>query len=154
MSALSDVVIVDTSVLLNFLNVPGFNDDRAEVEEQFGEYVRADASLLLPIATVLETGNHISKLSDGGRRRQHAEEFCRQVRKALSGEAPWSMVRSPGPKELDSWLAGFPDRASQKMSLADVSLVDVWNSHCRRHPHARIRIWSTDGDLSSYDRAQ
>ena len=57
---MSDIVIVDTSVLLNVLDVPAFNQDRAEVFERFGELLDADANFLLPMAAIFETGDHIA----------------------------------------------------------------------------------------------
>lgn len=56
------IVIVDTSVLLNVLDVPGFNQHRVDVLERFGEFVEGAANLLLPIGAVFETGNHIAQL--------------------------------------------------------------------------------------------
>ena len=57
---MSDVVIVDTSVLLNLLNVPQHNDHRDLEVQQFKQFVQTGASLLLPIAVVFEAGNHIA----------------------------------------------------------------------------------------------
>ena len=57
------VVIVDTSVLLNVFDVPRFNQDRDAVLDRFGELVEAGANFLLPLGTVLETGNHIADIA-------------------------------------------------------------------------------------------
>ena len=43
------IIIVDTSVLLNVLDVPGFNQDRDAVLEEFGALFDAGANLLLPM---------------------------------------------------------------------------------------------------------
>lgn len=38
-------------------------------------------------------------------------------------------------------------------SLADLSLVRLWNGRCVLHPTERVKIWSYDiDDLSGYDR--
>ena len=66
------IIIVDTSVLLNVLDVPGFNQDRNAVLDEFGELVDAGASLLLPMGAVFETGNHIADVRDGRQRRSRA----------------------------------------------------------------------------------
>ncbi len=49
MTSLGYVVIVDTSVLLNLLDVPQHNDHRDVVSYQFKEFVEANARLLLPL---------------------------------------------------------------------------------------------------------
>ena len=66
---MSDIVIVDTSVLLNVLDVPAFNQHRREVFAQFNELLDSGASFLLPMAAIFETGDHIADLPDGRRRR-------------------------------------------------------------------------------------
>ena len=60
---MSDIVIVDTSVLLNVLDIPAFNQNRAEVFAEFNEFLDSGASFLLPMAAIFETGDHgVSKL--------------------------------------------------------------------------------------------
>ena len=44
---MSDIAIVDSSVLLNVLDIPGFNQDRRGVFERFGQLVDAGDHLLL-----------------------------------------------------------------------------------------------------------
>ena len=65
---MGEIVIVDTSILLNVLDVPGFNQDRETVFETFEQYIEAEATLLIPLGAVLETGNHIAQLSNGNQR--------------------------------------------------------------------------------------
>ena len=62
---MSGIVIVDTSVFLNVLDVPGFNQDREADLARFRELIEAGANLLLPIAAIFEAGNHIAQLADG-----------------------------------------------------------------------------------------
>ncbi len=147
-----DVVIVDTSVLLNVLDVPRRNQDRDAVLAEFKKLVEREVSLLLPMAALFETGNHIARLPNGGRRRHHAEHFCDQVRMALEGKAPWTPVPLPEPADLAQWLDEFPDHAMRKTGMGDLSIIKAWEAACTRHPNRRVRIWSLDGDLQSYDR--
>ena len=149
---MSDVVIVDTSVLLNLLDVPGFNDHREDVDGQFQEFAHADARLLLPLAAVFETGNHIAQLSDGGHRGHYASLFCEQVRMALDGKAPWVLVPLPEGDEISGWLDNFPECARRNVSIADLSMIELWKTRRALHPEARVRIWSLDKHLVGYDR--
>lgn len=102
------VVIVDTSVYLNILNVPGFNQDRDAVEGRFRQLADDGANLLLPMGAIFETGNHIADVHDGRQRRRYATVFADQVRKALNGEAPWTLASLPEADELMHWLDSFP----------------------------------------------
>ena len=49
--------LLDTSVLLEILDVPYENDRSATVAEEFDAKVEAGVSLQIPMATVLETGS-------------------------------------------------------------------------------------------------
>lgn len=149
---MSDVIIVDTTVLLNVLNVPGHNQHRDEVFQHFEEVTVAGASLLVPIAAVFETGNHIARLRDGGERRRYADRFCDHVRDVLAGKAPWGLVPLPDPTRFAKWLTDFPDCAMRSVGMADLSMIKAWEDACLLHPSRRVRIWSLDEGLLGYDR--
>ncbi len=149
---MSAVVIVDTSVLLNVLDVPSFNQDREKVLAEFGALLDARASLLLPLAAIFETGDHIADLRSGGLRRRYAEVFRNSIREALKGEAPWVPIRFPDERQLEEWLDDFPDHAKRGPDLSDLSIIKAWETECSRHRSRRVRIWALDGHLQSYDR--
>lgn len=153
MSAMPHVVIVDTSVLLNLLDVPGRNQDRDAVFGRFEALVNTGANLLLPVAAVFEAGNHVARIPDGRLRRRHAEAFAGRVREALDGRAPWTVSPWPTTGELAGWLDDFPESAMQGVGMGDLSIVKAWASACARHPSSRVSIWSLDQQhLASYDR--
>ncbi len=83
------VVIVDTTVFCNVLDIPNRNGEKAIVMQKLKQFLTVDATLLLPMAAVYETGNHVAHIGNGGRRRHFAEIFVDQVKKAITGEAPW-----------------------------------------------------------------
>ena len=153
MTATPHVVIVDTSVLLNLLDVPGRNQGRDTVLRRFEELLDAEVNLLLPVAAIFEAGNHIARLQDGRQRRGHAQRFSNWVREALNGQAPWTVTPLPNARELADWLNDFPESAMRRISMGDLSIVKAWESASARHPQRRISIWSLDQDLAGYDRA-
>lgn len=57
--------IVDTSVFLNVLDVPHFNQKRGEVLADFERRINNKDTFLLPITSVIETGNHIARFNNG-----------------------------------------------------------------------------------------
>ena len=152
MNAVSDVVIVDTSVLLNLLDVPQHNGQRDLVVQQFKQFVQGGASLLLPIAVVFETGNHIADLADGGNRRRYATVLCEEVDKALRNKAPWVLVPPPDDSQLAKWLDRFPDCAMREINLKHLSLMELWESQCKKLFGTRVLIWSRDNKLKACDR--
>lgn len=80
------ICIVDTSVFCNILEVPNRCQDRERVLDRLENLIDDGATLLLPLATIYETGNHIAQNGDGRQRRDAAERFAKQVNLALQGE--------------------------------------------------------------------
>ena len=147
------VVIVDTSVFCNVLNIPQMNQSRKSVIAQFEVFIKDGASLLLPMAAVYETGNHIAQLKQGNGniRRQVGEIFVAQVRAAIAGEAPWQVMQLPSTEDIREWLVDFPDSAMRGESMGDLSIIKEWESVKIKTPNYRVLIWSLDGDLQGYD---
>jgi len=104
---MSEIVLLDTSVYLNVLDVPGWDQDRADVLDEFAIRVNNEDIFLLPMATIWETGNHIADLPTGGRRRQFAVILVDDVTKALNGEAPYRPTHFPDREEFIGWLREF-----------------------------------------------
>ncbi|MBF0129271.1 MAG: hypothetical protein HQL33_04705 [Alphaproteobacteria bacterium] len=148
------VIIVDTSIFLNVLDVPAFNQNRSAVYGEFKNLLAdQNISLLLPMAAVIETGNHIAQVADGGLRRLSARRFTEQVKAAMCGDAPWRTTQVPGSEAIEEWLDEFPDHAMRGIGMGDLSIIKEWEACCRRHPRHRVRIWSLDNAMAGYDRA-
>jgi hypothetical protein len=147
------ICIVDTTVFCNILDVPGYNQDKDEALATLRDYINQPFSLLLPLATVYETGNHIAHVPDGQLRREVAARFAREVSRAVDGASPWTPTPLPEAEELASWLAEFPDHAMRGVSLADLSIIKVFERQCELHRARRVFIWSYDQHLHGYDRA-
>jgi hypothetical protein len=149
---MSDIVLVDTSVLLNVYDVPGRNQHREAVIDRMQQLVDANDHLFIPMAAVFEAGNHIAHIPSGQERRAAAERFVAGVRSALNDEAPWKPISFPSREEVFDWLDGFPNLAMQGVGKGDLSIIKEWEACCRRYRMSRVWIWSLDGHLQAYDR--
>lgn len=158
---MSDIVLLDTSIYLNVLNVPGRNQQREEVFRDFELRVQNKDHFLLPMVTIWETGNHISRLSTGALRRQYACQLAQSVSDALQGQAPFSPTYFPNRETFLQWIDAFPNfsksnkspkKTTEGISLSDLSIIKEWEQTCARHPMSRVLIWSLDKDLSSYNQ--
>lgn len=155
---MSSVCLIDTSVFLNFLNVPNRNQERESVLQDYQMYIESGCIFLLPMATIIETGNHIAQNGDGTIRRKTALRFVAEVKAALSGEAPWRPTPFPKPEEILLWIDEFPERVGQNKSptkqegtsFGDFSIIQEFNKSCARFPMSEVFIWSLDKDLQSY----
>ncbi len=149
------IYIVDTSILLNILDVPERNQDRDTVLLEFEKRIKARSRFQLPIAVIIETGNHIAdiRIRNGRHRRRCAEKFCDMVEKALAGKAPWVVTPMPDVGEIRKWLADFPDQyAMQGFGIADRSIIHVWEEARTRNRGYQVTIWSLDQNLASYNQ--
>lgn len=146
------IAIVDTSVFLNALGVPGRDQNRDDVRADFGRRIDDGHSLILPIAAIIETGNHIAQLGNGQRRRQFAELFVQQVRMMLNGRAPWVVARAIDAEDLALWIEDFPDHAMRRRGIADVSIIGEYERQCALNTARTVEIWSLDGHLAGYRR--
>ncbi|OGB32764.1 MAG: hypothetical protein A3F78_08175 [Burkholderiales bacterium RIFCSPLOWO2_12_FULL_61_40] len=150
---MSAIVLVDTSILLNVVDVPGRNQQRDAVIDELAARIDDGDHLFIPLAAIIETGNDIARISDGGARRSAAERFAGAVRAALNDEAPWKPLNFPSHEDLSAWLVQFPDSASKKVGMGDLSIQHEWGHLCKKYPMSRVLIWTLDIDLQGYDRA-
>ena len=107
---MNTVCIIDTSVFLNILDVPGKNQNKNAANQAFNDYVELNATFILPMATIIETGNHIAQNGDGATRRKTAERFCKAVKSTFNGEAPWKPNAFPNANDIMTWIDRFPER--------------------------------------------
>ncbi len=153
------ICIIDTSVFLNILNVPGRNNDAARVNQQFDQFIELGCAFILPIATIIETGNHIAQNGDGGTRRDTAQRFCFAIKGTFTGEAPWRTVEFPNGQEVAAWIDEFPDQAGRNKSatktgegtsFGDLCIIKDFERCVARTPMTEVFIWSLDSDLQQY----
>ncbi len=149
---MSAIVLLDTSVYLNVLDVPGFNQHRSAVLNEFRSAIEVGDHFLLPLATVWESGNHIAHLSNGQTRRQFGKKLIDDVANAFNGMTPYRATYFPQRDEFLRWLGDFPNEVMLGKSLADLSIIKEWERNCVLHPMSRVRIWSLDAHLAGYDR--
>lgn len=149
---MSAIVLVDSSVLLNILDVPGRNERRGDVLIELEGLVESGDHLFIPMAAIVEVGNHIAQLGNGAQRRATAERFVNEIRKALADEAPWKPINFPSNLEVLGWLDAFPDSAMQGIGMGDLSIKREWEVLCARYRMSRVRIWTLDGDIAGLDR--
>ena len=146
------IVIVDSSILLNILNVPGRNQHRAEVLFDLELMIEAGDHLFIPMAAIVEVGNHIAQLPDGTLRRSSADRFVNELRKAVADDAPWKPINFPSNEEVLGWLDAFPDSATKGIGMGDLSIRKEWEACCGRYALSRVRVWTLDNDLAGLDR--
>lgn len=151
------VVIIDTSILCVWLRVPGketcgpdgsrWTYDR--VRDKIEEEVACGSTLIMPLATIIETGNHIAQ--SAGERYGLVEEFARHLEDAIDGKTPWAAFTQQSGllagDALKSMLGRWRETALSGQSLGDAMIVDVANCYAA-YP---VEIFTGDEGLKAYE---
>ena len=161
---MADICLLDTSILLNILDVPNRNNDKAQVLADFKTYIESNCRFIIPFVVAVEVGNHISQNVDGHTRRKTATKFVDMMQKTFAGELPFEISRFDLKAEWQQWITEFIDKAGQNktaskpnegISLTDLSILKEFEdiqakNKANKHQHVKVFIWSLDSDLSAY----
>ncbi|MBS0202274.1 MAG: hypothetical protein JSS49_05185 [Planctomycetes bacterium] len=145
------VALIDTSVFCNIIPIPNRDQNRDEILDRLEELINDSTTLLLPMAAVLEAGNHIAHLTNGHARRDTARLFCKLVCDAIDGTSPWTPTPFWDVLILRKWMNEFPDHAKTGIGLGDLSIIREWERQCSLNRTRRVFIWSLDEHLRGYD---
>ena len=150
------VTMVDTSVLCELLQVPGKSSPvrstevRAEVERRLGEGER----LLIPITTVIETGNHIAQAT--GDRFAAAGRLVRLLRVAISEESPWRVLQTRLGTEFlaslcdgDSTGRSLEALAAARVGAGDIAILVERDQFLAATAIRTVQVWTFDEGLAA-----
>jgi hypothetical protein len=151
------VWFVDTSVLCNLLPVPGRDQDRMTVTRDMKSMQDAGDNFVLPVTTVIETGNHISQVKDGRQRREAATTFVKVLDLVRQERAPWRLhAFGWNEKFLESVIegaetgVGLVDHATLGMGCGDLCVLAERAIYRRRTGITDVRVWTIDKQLRSH----
>lgn len=160
---MADVVFIDTSILLCILDVPGKNQNRAPIYKEFLDLAtNGDNTLILPAATIIETGNHIAQLSEGNVRRDRMTKLSDLLMRSASAAAPWVVGKADWSQTfIQDLVAGVPDvpieslveLATQRVGIGDASIIHeahVYRNSTSTPSGQNIRIWTLDAGLQAF----
>lgn len=156
------IIFVDTSVLLCILDVPGKNQDRDAVVRRFADLATAGSNtLILPVAAVIETGNHIAHLSDGSVRRTRMEKLARILQDSATATAPWVVGRADWNAaflqllidgSVDGSIPSMVDLSSEGVGVGDASIVHEMQKYqmdVDTPSGMPVRLWTLDNGLAA-----
>lgn len=154
------ILIMDTSILCVWLAVPnmatcGPDDDKWDkprVDTKIKAEIEARATLVLPLATLIETGNHIAQAKHS--RRERAVDLGELMRLSADEQTPWAAFSDQytlwTPEKLKKLSEYWPDLAQgQKLSLGDATIKDVAEYYARMG--WKIEILTGDTGLKAYE---
>jgi len=156
---MQNVIILDTSVLCCWLQVPG--KDTAGSGQDKWDFDRIDSTIkekidngyyiVLPLATILETGNHISQASKF--RFECAEKMSKMLEWTAQGDEPWAAFTEQAHlftlENMTRISKEWPVLAAGQISLGDFLIVDVANYYAAAG--IKVEILTGDAGLKAYE---
>jgi hypothetical protein len=169
MNMYKKIWVIDTCVLLAWLDVPGKNTCEIEGEKWDKSYVEEliqqaeNTTLVLPLATLIETGNHIAQIkkSYGSQRYPLAQKLAELLIEAIDEKSPWAAFT----EQYDLWeeetlkklakewppLAAQADAKKDKggLSMGDVTI--KWIAEYYADMGYHVKTLTGDQGLKSYE---
>lgn len=155
------VLIVDTCLACVWMKVPemevaGSNNDRWDfdrVNTKIESEIAEGTLLVLPLASIIETGNHITQIK-GRDRMPFVMEFGDKIKRSIDGDSPWVAFSSQKALWEGYHLRDVVDRwmsmnETGKHSLGDVSILDVATAYMSAG--FQVEILTADSLLKSYE---
>lgn len=156
------ILILDTTVLCCWLQVPG-KDEAGPIHDRWN-YARINALLevertrnstfVLPIATLIETGNHIAQAP--AQRFDKANRLGTYLREAANSQSPWAAFTDQSPlwqsDNLRSLAETWPPLAAGGTSIGDHTIKDVAEYYASAGFF--VEILTGDAGLKSYEPAK
>lgn len=150
------VWLIDTSVFVEILDVPGKAQQHKVVTDEFLARYKKGHRFVLPVTTIIETGNHIAQCS--GNRREAARRFIIALEKAKSESPPWIVRDVKWDQELLSFLLSGDSTGSSlldllgdgRMGTGDVALLVERDDFRNSSRYTDVRVWTLEATLSSH----
>lgn len=152
------VLIIDTSILCVWLKVDkmdtcGSDNDKwnfARIDKLIEEEKAKKTTLVLPLATILETGNHIAQAAS--RRYETALALAEIITAAADGTTPWAVFTEQSvlweAEELKKLATEWAPLAMQKISIGDATIKTVAEYYAKMG--FQVEILTGDAGLKSY----
>jgi hypothetical protein len=154
------VVFIDTSVLCNFLRIPGKAQHEEVVREDYERRRNHGNMFVLPMASIIETGNHIEQLSDGNERRRCADDLTKILRLVATDTSPWVLVETAWNSDLlkqfcdgceDGSTPAFLDVATQgALGGGDLTILIERDRYAKSVQASTVEIWTYDQQLAAH----
>lgn len=153
------VLIIDTSILCVWLQVPGMEScgkdgdvwNYERVAHKIEEEQKNGTTFVLPLAAIIETGNHITHAQ--GDVYQYAKNFADMIKDSADNKSPWAAFTAQsdlwGADGLKALVQRWLDNEPKAQSLGDASIVDVAEYYARMGQE--VEILTGDSGLKSYE---
>ncbi len=144
------ICLIDTSILTLIFRVPNYGSEKDfdNATNIFEAKKENKETIYLPMATLIETGNHIGQISDGDLRRERATLFMSLIKQGLDKNEPFAMLTFLKEDQLKEWIDSFPDYASAQVGFGDLSIIKDLELIKKENKNTEVYIWTIDSDFN------
>lgn len=153
------ILILDTSILCVWLQVPcmltcGPDVNRWDcdrVEQKINTEKELHTTFVLPLAVIIETGNHIAQAN--GDKTAVTTKFISLIHKTIEEESPWAAFTQQRKlwegEQMKELMNRWKDLVHVKHSLGDASIVDVAQFYAESG--CEVEIFTGDEGLKAFE---
>ncbi len=152
--------IIDTNILCVYLQVPNKdtceNADATHIIQQINTAAKEGVELVLPIAVIIETGNHIGNIADGNgnARRTIKQKFTDLVTNCINGVSPWKPFNNQkmlfDDENLMQLMQDWNARQDTRSTIGDISILQVKEFYTKKGIY-EVSIYTCDEGLRAYN---
>ena len=152
------VLIFDTSIMCVWLRVPGKDTCKSvdntitleSINKKIEEEKNNGTTFILPIASIIETGNHIAHAD--GDKFNLGEKFANLICDTANSNSPWAAFTEQSslwkPENLVALAKRWQKTVITGQSLGDASIVEVAEYYASLG--YEVEIYTGDKDLKAY----
>lgn len=155
------IAFIDTGVLVEILAVPGLSAEPDAFKRELRERFAAGQKFVLPVATIIETGNHINQVKGANAdRHAAAKRFDDLLRSAIAGRDPfvarelvWDAALLTEILAGDSTGSTFVEQAAAgHFGTGDLSILVERDRFVEQSVYSRadVEIWTNEELLGAY----
>jgi hypothetical protein len=161
------LLIIDTSVFCVWLDIPERNTCKDElgktltskdIQNKIADYQQKGYQFVLPMAVIIETGNHIAHIQRQNLRIEKAKQFAEHITKSLDATRPWiafnnqkALFETENLREMiTTWESEvYKTQQGQKgIAMGDVAIAQVANFYQETN---EIMIFTGDFGLRNFE---
>lgn len=154
------ILVIDTSILCVWLEIPGKTTcgslqdkwDKARVNAVIEREEQQGTLFVLPLASLIETGNHIAQ-ANCKNRFELAQKLATILQKALHKQTPWAACSNLlcDDKNLQILAQEWPPLAAQEIAIGDATIKHVADYYAKQS--YEVEIFTGDAGLKAYQPA-
>ncbi len=158
------VLILDTSILCVWLQIPGMDTivkdgepmvTYEDVVSYISDEVKRNTRIVLPIASIIECGNHITQIKHRKDLSDYVNRFADFIDKAIDGVEPWDIFTNQnvlfGNDNMKTLVDNWRQLALSGISMGDASIIQVAYHYDKNG--CTTEIFTGDSGLKAYQPA-